>query len=512
MCEPRELRRTRRGNTPKLFFVFFVVTQFLGAGETQETTMPGNIEVDATKTVVAPFMGFGIQWDPYDYYRPSPADWKLTLERLDYCRPTFFRVMWMAHAYCRGFDEAGNPKYVWSEGEAAANAKLGQLFAILDYAQSRNVDVMLGEWSWPNGMKSADGKPVASPADPRWARIVTDFVTYLTTVKKYTVIKYYNLMNEPNGGWMWPAGKVDYAAWATGIRNLRKEFDGRGLASLPIAGPDNSGDWNWLDRCANELREQIGAWEMHWYVMDKEVLGGQIEKLLTNKREVLFRTDPQADSKRRFLGEAGVFEGRCNGDQQPRVKTFVYGVLMADYMAQVARAGWMGACAWDLDDAMHCVNGNHHPVPPDDKTLKVWGFWNTQGAEMGRPEEENVRPWFYTWTLMSRLFPKGSRIVAVSAPDLPGFRAVAGTQTIAGKEYVTIMLVNNADADRKVTVRLPSAKSTAALTRYHYFDNDRPVDEKGFPKAKDLQAEADLQRGVEVALPSRGVVFLTTAP
>ena len=72
-----------------------------------------------------------------------------------------------------------------------------------------------------------------------------------------------------------------------------------------------------------------------------------------------------------------------NGDQQPRVKDFDYGVLMADLVAQVARAGWMGASAWDLDDAHARGERPAAPAVPDDLTLKIWGFWNTQGRAMG---------------------------------------------------------------------------------------------------------------------------------
>ena len=52
------------------------------------------------------------------------------------------------------------------------------------------------------------------------------------------------------------------------------------IAGLPIAGPDNSGNWEWLDRSAQELHEHIGFWEMHWYVKDKELFDGDVEKLL----------------------------------------------------------------------------------------------------------------------------------------------------------------------------------------------------------------------------------------
>jgi hypothetical protein len=472
-------------------FIFHAVALFaipLRAAESPVVTLdPHNILVDR-------FMGLGVQIDPFEY-PPSEAAWKLTLQRLDYMHPAFFRVMWRADAYWRGFDDAGNPKYIWNEGEDVAAKRLAPLFAILDYAQAHKIDVMLGEWDPPKGL---------TPQDPRWARIITAFVNYLTARRSYTVIRFYNYMNEPNGNWMWPQGKVDYAGWAEGMRNLRREFDAHNLKSLPIAGPDNSGDWDWIDRCAKDLTPQIGLWDMHWYVKDEELLHDDIEKLLTAKRAMLLKADPQALSKGLYMAEAGVIQGRVNGDQQPRVKDFVYGVLMADFVAQVARAGWMGASAWDLDDAIHVVNGREHPAVPDDLTLKIWGFWNTQGARMGHPEDEALRPWFYTWSLMSRLFPKGSRIMAASQAA-EGVRVMAST----AQAGLSIMVVNDSDTPQSLFVRLPDA-GKKTLTSYHYFAEDRPHDRDGYPNPKERLADADLDRGVKVDLPTRGAIFLTT--
>lgn len=436
--------------------------------------------VKLNSTVVERFMGLGVQWDPYEYPPPEP-EWKLTLTRLDYMKPSFFRVMIRADLYYPDYEAR----------------RLAPLVAILDYAQSRGIDVMLGEWNPP--------RRVAGPADPQWARMIAEFAAYLKHDKKYSVIRYYNFFNEPNGNWMWPQGKVDYDAWAAGMRQLRQEFDARGLQDLPIAGPDNSGSWDWLDRCARDLPQQIGFWEMHWYAKDKELLDGEVEKLLSAKREMLRKTDPQAAAKNLYMGEAGIITGRVNGDQQPRVKDFDYGVLMADYVAQVARAGWMGASAWDLDDALHVVNGRPHPPVPDDLTLKIWGFWNTQGRAMGHPDDESIRPWFYTWSLMSRLFPKGTRVVAVDESGFsPGLRTLAAS---SGEGELSVMLLNDSNEPRTVDVRVPGWHGRK-LAQYNYFERDRPVDGDGFPVPlkKKLKANA-----LHIALPSRGVVFLQSA-
>ena len=224
------------------------------------------------------------------------------------------------------------------------------------------------------------------------------------------------------------------------------------------------------------------------------------------KRRVVLANDPQAGSKRLFLAESGLLDGKCNGDQQPRVKTFAYGVMMADYVAQVAAAGWMGACAWDLDDAMHTVRG--HPAVPGETTLKVWGFWNTQGSAMGHPEDENIRPWFYTWSLMSRLFPRGTRILAVQQPELPHLRILAGAS--ADGKTLSLMVVNNDDEGRTVAVSVPGG-GKKTVRRYHYFDADRPTDAEGFPTPKETVSAVDLDAGVSITLPARGVVFLSAS-
>jgi hypothetical protein len=462
-----------------------------GKAKGEETT----VVVDSQKTVCEAFMGFGVQWDPHEY-RPSPEAWRTILRRLDFMKPAFVRVMGSAGAYCPSVDAAGKPQYVFEQDEARIRKQMGPLLAILDYAQTNGVAVMLGEWGPPRGLGGIDG-----PGHPLWARMIADEVQWLRVGRGYTVVGLYNMMNEPNGTWMWPQGRVDYEAWSRGIRALRAEFDARGLSAVGIAGPDNAWGWEWIDRVSKTMPSCIGAWEMHWYAKDAEILNGEIERLLAQKRAVVLANDPAAGSKRFFLGEAGLVEGKTNGDQQPRVRTFTYGVRMADLAAQVARAGWQGVCAWDLDDAMHANRG--HAVPPTADTLKVWGFWNSQGTAMGHPEDEAIRPWFVPWSLLCRLFPAGTRIVSADASAAAGLRVLAGVRPGRGPAF---MAVNAADAPRAVRVRL-AGTAGQRFACYRYFEHDCPVDAAGFPKPAEIIA-CDSLGEVRIDFPSSGVVFL----
>src|SRR5437588_12433549 len=38
-------------------------------------------------------MGLGVELDPYDSFQPTPTQWDLTFQRLDFMRPGFLRVV-----------------------------------------------------------------------------------------------------------------------------------------------------------------------------------------------------------------------------------------------------------------------------------------------------------------------------------------------------------------------------------------------------------------------------------
>ena len=165
-------------------------------------------------------MGLGVEWDPYDSFRPTQADWDLTFQRLDFMRPGFIRVVEPASDYFAGYDADHNPVYRWTAPHVV------ELRTILDYAKSRGITVVLGDWSNPiiNG-------------DPR---IPADFLAQLHDVYGYTNIKYYNLINEPN----YLAG-CDFGCWTGVVKALSTEFSSLGLNSwLALVGPDNANSWD----------------------------------------------------------------------------------------------------------------------------------------------------------------------------------------------------------------------------------------------------------------------------
>jgi hypothetical protein len=89
------------------------------------------------------FMGLGVQLDPYDTLKPAQVNWPLITQRLDFMGPGLMRVVEPASDYFAGYDASGNPTYRWTSN------RVQELLAILGYAQSRGITVVLGDWANP---------------------------------------------------------------------------------------------------------------------------------------------------------------------------------------------------------------------------------------------------------------------------------------------------------------------------------------------------------------------------
>jgi hypothetical protein len=456
------------------------------------------VYVDTDTVLVRDLMGAGVQWDPSDLWDYSDSQWKMIEKRVDFLQPPFIRCCLMAAFYCNGFDADGKPVYDWN------SLRMKRLYRILDYCQSRHVDVLLGEWGASFGMKWDD---------PRWARLISDCLEYLIRKRGYTCIKYYNMINEPRGDY------ETFLIWKKAQANLKIALDKDGLGKQVIlVGPDYSGGnaaIKWVDYITKMAANIIGAYETHWYASSKtEIPQGVIEDTMRKAREMVSKQDPNGKKKRIFFGESGTGEW-LNGDNNRYIRDYVYGVFMSDYFAQTLRAGLDGQSAWDLDDSMHqqpgCGTADGLPSgeKAKDDNLKTWGFWNTMGAAMGHPEDENLRPWFYTWSLISRCFPRGSQSLEVTNTGLPGVRVAAALVTQGKRKNLSLLVVNDIPMPNTVRIIIPNGDK-ATFKQYNYFENDRPVDANGFPIAKTMLYNVNIGGGFNVHLPSRGVVILST--
>jgi hypothetical protein len=268
----------------------------------------------------------------------------------------------------------------------------------------------------------------------------------------------------------------------------------------------------WVDRAALECSELLGAYDVHEYIAFEDLESGYAEKVLWQKRDFINRHDPKGRSKPFYMGEIGMnrrgpVEPQGGEDSHPKVYEHIYGVWMADFNVQAARAGMQGTIAWMLDDAMHINKDKDTAWPDMKKTLfKKWGFFNSLAEEIGHPEDANLRPWFYPWSLMSRYFPRGCTIIASKQPYPFGLRTLAAR---IGENSHTVCLVN--DSDKPCEVNLKSATPIRGrLRHYEYSESSRLTDALGYPKAARVTNADQLTEGLLITLPTRSVILLST--
>ncbi|MGO4109827.1 hypothetical protein [Paenibacillus sp. YAF4_2] len=445
------------------------------------------VRVNSDNVLTSYYCGVGFEWDPSDDHDYTEEQWQTIFQRVAYSRVPIIRLMLRAASYVTGWDEAGNPIYDWE------SAHMHRVYRILDFCEEHRIDVIIGEWS-----RSPEIGITVSD-NPVWAELIGGFLAYMLDVRRYTVLRYYNFINEPNGYWATEDGDR-FAIWSRGLRNLEGIMRKRQLwGRIELLGPDSSNQDEWVDWSVHEHGPILSAYDVHRYVMDEDIRSGEMERQIRVKRSYIDEHDPEGASKPYLMTEAGIVEGKDElHDQQPRVKTFKYGVLMADFTIQSILGGQAGMIAWMLDDSMHRAPG----YTRGSGELKTWGFWNT----IGPVEEQALRPWYYPMSLLSRYMPRGCRTVRVDLGNRPLVRGAAAF----ADNGVTVAIVNEGSESMQLTLVMSGVHEIGTLAEYVYADPLRPADRDGFPVPARIHSDVNLDAGIKVTIPACSFVLLTS--
>jgi len=483
----------------KLLHLFFGIT-FLSLA--QCSNRQDKVLVYITQEVISDgYIGNGAEWDPYQLnygqgrMEISEADQKKIYDRLDFMRPRLMRVMINTTSFVR-------------DGELAPETNMDHISWILDYCQSRDITVIFGDW----GGRIVNARE--QRVNEQLISFAAQYVDYLINQKGFTCIKYYNLINEPNGNWS--SARGNYPLWARAVRTLHQEFEKLGLTEkLSLAAPDIA-IWTtreawWIDSCAIHLDQMTGLYDIHTYPSKSTVNSGEYTDIIRAYKERV------PDGKKIVMGEIGLkfvskedsllrrenirrAESKPHAsvdDSQMFVYDYVYGIDMADALFQTANSGFSGAIVWMLDDAMHSKEA------PD--KLKVWGFWNIFGDEFFGAEEEKVRPWYYAWSLLCRNMPPGCRILKTETVGNSSVKSLA----LEKDNNRMFALVNVSKEPVTVIVKSEHFPNWSNVAKYVYSEGTliKEGDHKLLPNVKNLRV--NLQKGIKVKMPAESLVVYT---
>lgn len=439
------------------------------------------IVIKTSEIINSNYIGNGVQWDPYPqaykfWNQPiSAQDWEKLYDRINVMKPSFLRVVYGAFdKYADGDEDAYNPeKFI--EG----------LEKILQYCQDNNITVMLGNW----GYGQVDTNNGGSIFENRIEN-AAKYLDFLVNTKGFSCIKYYNTINEPNLGGS--ATEGNYELWKDATLYFYEKMIERNLESkVKLAGPDIavfnlSTDLQWITKSVNDFGDKIEIYDIHTYPPKGAMFSGEYENVLKTIKDNI------PAGKEIVLGEFGFkYEtGTSNLDKElarqnsnninsnpnigedsnTLVKTYEHGVDIISLTMKIVNSGYSGSINWGLDDAMHSSSTSG-------TDLKTWGFWNILGTELtNNPDDEKLRPHFYTYSLLTRYMQNGTKVLKVDVPRRTGLDAIA-----VEKDGKYMIAINNIyKEDYEITLSMDNISELSGLKQYMYKE-DRKMNNDGYP-------------------------------
>lgn len=481
----------------KLIVLFWLVVMVISCSALPRAT----VTID-DKIIINPnYIGNGVQWDPYqlDYgeiqLKISAEDWQKLYSRLDFMKPQFIRVMI-------------NTTSVIENGVLNEAKNYENIAPILEYCQSRNIKVVLGDW----GDRMVNSK--TNTISENNLKLAVQYLDFLVNKKGFTCIKYYNMINEPNG--FWSAADENYQLWENATRYFSLELKTLKLEQkVSLMGPDiaiwKADKVEWISRSVKSLDGVIGVYDIHTYPSKITVNSGEYSNILKAYKDAV------PDNKPIVMGEIGLKfvekqdEALMNEnierakvkpyasveDSQMFVYDYVYGSDMADALIQTINMGYSGSIAWMLDDAMHAREQKNK--------LKVWGFWNILGDEYFGSKEEEVRPWFYSWSLLTKYMPSGCQVHKVSVNGNPNIKAISISKE--GKNMIAVVNVSSKEARINLTSKeLPVLNN---IKKFIYAKGKTKLEGDHNLLPNQINITLDLNRNIMETIPAEGLIVIT---
>lgn len=466
------------------------------------------LQVTVSSDIINPdYIGNGVEWDPYDEAEAwgssvSEEDWQKLFKRLDFMRMGYVRCM--INSSFRYYDA--------ETGQYDKTRNIESISKVLAYCTEHNITVVYGEYNPPTWNMRADQK---------WIDMSVDYLNYLVQDLGFSCIQYFVIFNEPDGDWASTNG--DYALWKSMLvrfADKMKEYPGL-CEKVKLAAPDVVADYEnpasvydaagWIKQTANEVDSLVGIYDLHAYPGQHEVRSGQYAEILARHKASV------PPNKKIVLGEAGYkywreadsllmqeYNRRVEGhpftkgsDSNMLVYDYFYGLDMPLLCMEVMNGGYSGIAAWMLDDAMHSSGDSGKT-----EDIKLWGMWNILGSEVFQdPSQEEIRPWYYTWSLMCRYFPKGANILKTTVDRTQGVYVVAAEQN--GKQVFAAVNIGN--TDKKLYIELPVNMKNASL--YVYEEDTRKINGEGLPLP--VKTGLEIGKSYQTTLKAQSFILFT---
>lgn len=393
---------------------------------------------------------------------------------------------WMRVEMSQRMYEPERERFDWD------NEEMQTLYRILDYCQSRDVDVFLtqmwGEVEW-NAFPNVHPLQSAPMSVEDFVEGLGRLMDHLVHKKKYTCIRWLCISNEPGYDWAWWIGPNGHKHSITpALKAVRERLDLYKI-NVPLSGPD------WTNPPKTDSAElpqamdfdpYLGAYDIHSYD------GPSVEQ---QQIWSVWAEFAHRRNKPCFLSEMGNMKLGWGGTN-PGPKSFAAVLSNAETVIRGVYAGldafnrWSYVNRGDLDGQWQLV--------------RTWDIENQAYYDEVIPEPVA----YYGYGMLTRFTAKHSDVLdcRVNGYSNDGILAAA---VRSPQKQITVLLLNRSDRTQNTTVDLKGIQEAISFTQYRITEVE--ADRSDFQlKARQTIRVSPSQTFLKVDVPANSMTVYTT--
>ncbi|GIH16676.1 hypothetical protein [Rugosimonospora africana] len=214
------------------------------------------------------------------------------------------------------------------------------------------------------------------------------------------------------------------------------------------------------------MTSDLSGYDIHYYPTGAtDISSGAVAPWMLSLENTINGNDP--GNKPMYVEEVGWKYGwDSTNDAQPHVSDYTYGLNMAAMGIQLACDGASAPMASRLADL---------------GSPKVWGMYDGAGGDT------SLRPWSYSWTMLTQAFPKDATLYKPTQPT--SVFTMLGSIGSGSSRHWSIAVANLTSNTSTQTFTLPNSAGRT-LHAYRYVDGTRATNSDGFPASTDTVTAA----------------------
>ena len=348
-----------------------------------KSTMNGKQPEQATlqltdKIVCQSFHGFGVEDDGQLHsevnrsFGVNQKDYQFFEERIRWLNPHTVRMFSWYKDWC--------PSEDWTNFTYESPGMQSH-YRALDLYQSLGTRVNL------TGSELQMNTDLLEAPTDKVAASIGQFFEYLIRVKRYTCIKDFTLLNEPDR--VYQKKRELFPHYSKLHQQIDREFSARRL-DINIIGSDEASSLPWFQECVKDTAyyETMDYFASHMYLPEKDRSLGK--SFFTDRLTLLAaRKSP----KPLLVTEFGFRDQRSDVINNPVMKTYPYSLWIMDYCLTGLNEGVAGF-------SQFCAGSVYYPGPG----LMDYALWDFKDNDWA------VRPVYHAWAAFCRMSNAGDEV------------------------------------------------------------------------------------------------------